>query len=133
MNHSAHPSSPANSRDSLQGRIHGAPVAVVSRLARLAPNLYKSQQNRIDFVCVALEHGLVQAITSYALWDAGWEGLGERQWDGCFEQGDAEEVIAEVVCRARAGGFLDAVRDYCNVPGAFERWLSYADRQGSLF
>jgi hypothetical protein len=25
------------------------------------------------------------------------------------------------------------VRDYCTAPGAFERWLSYADRQACLF
>jgi hypothetical protein len=38
-----------------------------------------------------------------------------------------------VVERARRENFLDAVRDYCTAPGAFERWLSYADRQACLF
>jgi hypothetical protein len=47
--------------------------------------------------------------------------------------GDAESVIAEVVTRARQEDFLDAVRAYCNMPGAFERWLACADKQSVLF
>jgi hypothetical protein len=47
--------------------------------------------------------------------------------------GDAESVIAEVVMLARQEDFLDAIRTYCNMPGAFERWLSYADKQSVLF
>jgi len=38
-----------------------------------------------------------------------------------------------VVTQARNEDFLDTIREYCNVPGAFERWLGYADGQMELF
>jgi hypothetical protein len=102
--------------------------AIIDKLHRLCGKLGKERRYRVEFVCLALIH-----VTHYTLWDEGWEGLGERQWDTCFEMGDSELVIADVVERARRENFLDAVRDYCTAPGAFERWLSYADRQACLF
>ena len=107
--------------------------AVIDRLHKLCPKLHQAQSNRIEFLCLAFKHGLGAEIRHYTLWDEGWEGLGDRQWDDCFENGDADDVIAAVVTRARQEGFLDAIRDYCTVPGAYERWLSYADRQAGLF
>ena len=107
--------------------------AIIDKLHRLCGKLGKERRYRVEFVCLAFIHGLVNDVTHYTLWDEGWEGLGERQWDTCFEMGDSELVIADVVERARRENFLDAVRDYCTAPGAFERWLSYADRQACLF
>lgn len=88
---------------------------------------------RAEFLCLAFKHGLVDDICHYRLWDEGWEGLGERQFDTCFEMGDSESVIAEVVTQARKEGFLEAIQHYCNMPGAFERWLGIADKQQKLF
>ena len=107
-------------------------LAAIKRLHSLAPKLH-IQANRIEFLCLAFAHGIDAEVRHYKLWDEGWEGLGERQWDDCFEMGDSEEVIAAVVASARAGGYLDAIKTYCNMPGAYERWLSYADRQAALF
>lgn len=107
--------------------------AIIDKLFRLRQKIYQERSHRVEFVCLALKHGLASEVIHYELWDEGWEGLGERVWDACFEMGDSELVIADVVERARRENFLDAVRDYCTAPGAFERWLSYADRQACLF
>jgi len=88
---------------------------------------------RAEFLALAFKHGLVSDICTYRLWDEGWDELGERTFDTCFEMGDAEEVIAMVVSQARNEGFLDAIRNYCNMPGSFDRWLGYADKQACLF
>ncbi len=110
---------------------------IIDRLHGLRRKIYlcseQGFQSRVEFLCLAFRYGLGADIRDYQLWDEGWEELGERQWDTCFEMGDAEQVISEVVQRARAQGFIDAVREYCNVPGAFERWENYADRQGAIF
>ena len=106
---------------------------VINKMHLLVQKLHRERRYRVEFVCLALKYGLVDAVINYELWDEGWEGLGERQWDDCFEMGDYEMVIAEVVERARREKFLDAVRNYCTAPGAYDRWLSYADRQASLF
>ena len=110
---------------------------IVDRLHHLRRKIYRcgeeGRKYRVEFLCLAFKHGLDGDVRHYRLWDEGWEELGERQWDTCFEMGDAESVIAEVVTRARQEGFLDAVRAYCNMPGAFERWLAYADKQSALF
>lgn len=106
---------------------------IIGELHRLCGKLHLAQAHRVEFVCLALQHGLDSDIRHYRLWDEGWEGLGDRQWDNCFENGDAEEVIAQVVARARQGNFLESVRRYCNMPGAYERWLACADRQSLLF
>ncbi|MEW6163613.1 MAG: hypothetical protein AB1642_00980 [Pseudomonadota bacterium] len=117
-------------------RSHGQ-RQIIDRLYGLRRKIYlcgeQGFQSRVEFLCLAFQHGLGTDIRDYQLWDEGWEELGERQWDTCFEMGDAEQVIGEVVRRARAQGFIDSVREYCNMPGAFARWESYADRQSVLF
>ena len=57
--------------------------------------------------------------------------LGERQFDTCFEIGDSEEVIAELIRTARKEGFIDSIKNWCGNE-SFARWCSYADRQGEL-
>lgn len=86
---------------------------------------------RVEFLSLAYKHDLVGDITGYRLWDAGWEGLGERQFDTCFEMGDSQYVIADLIQRARKEGFLGNIETECG-PETFQRWLSYADRQLSL-
>lgn len=108
---------------------------IIDRLHRLRRKVGLSDgiKFRAEFLALAFKHGLVKDICHYRLWDEGWEELGERTFDTCFEMGDSEDVIAMVVIQARSEGFLDAIRDYCNMPGAFERWLGYADKQACLF
>ena len=106
--------------------------AVIVKLHRLSSKLGGARRHRVDFLCLAFIHDLVRDVTHYRLWDEGWEGLGERQWDTCFEMGDSEQVIAEVVARAKKEGFLPAIQKYCTAPGAYERWLS-CGKQAELF
>jgi hypothetical protein len=109
-----------------------AQLGAIKKLSGLTLKLGGAREHRVEFLCLAFKHDLVREITHYKLWDQGWEGLGERQWDDCFEMGDAELVIGEVVARAKQEGFLPAIEKYCSAPGAFERWLSL-DRQTELF
>src|SRR3990167_5277828 len=70
-----------------------SPWTVYAKLQRLTATLdvFKS---RVEFVVLAFKYRLVSEITSYELWDRGYEGLGEREFDACFEMNDSEEVIA---------------------------------------
>ncbi len=108
---------------------------VIGRLHRLRHKigLATGMKYRVEFLALTFKHGLVDDICHYRLWDEGWEELGERQFDTCFEMGDYESVIAEVVTQARKENFLDAIKHYCNMLGAYERWIGYADKQSALF
>jgi len=86
---------------------------------------------RIEFVTLALRHELVREIESYSLWDAGYEGLGGRTLDTCFEMGDADAVAAGVVEHARAHAYEDRARAQIG-EDQYARWALEADRQGSL-
>lgn len=87
---------------------------------------------RVRFVQLAYRHNLVRDITSYQLWDRGYEGLGERTFDTCFEMGDSAEVIAELIRDARQHGYTGNIESELGNPECFARWCSYADRQGEL-
>ena len=104
---------------------------VCRTLQRLASNLHVFQ-SRVQFLKLAFQHGLVEDITTYEMWDRGYEGVGERQFDACFESGDSEEVIAALIEAARAEGFIDSIQQWCGEE-SFARWCEYADRQLALF
>lgn len=106
-------------------------VAVCRTLHKLSTELHV-YKNRVAFVVLAFKHRLVDDIIDYTLWDRGYEGLGERQFDTCFEMGDSEDVIAALIKTARAEGFIDYMREWCGEE-SFARWSRYADRQGELF
>ena len=103
---------------------------VCSRLLTLSKR--SSFQARVEFLSLAYQHSLVRDLLSYRLWDAGYEGLGERQFDACLEAGDGEAVVIELIQRARRDGFIENVREECG-EALFEKWCGYADRQASLF
>ncbi|WP_421526904.1 hypothetical protein [Pseudomonas brenneri] len=107
------------------------PKTLYRTLHQLTTNLHVFK-SRVDFVVLAFKYGVVSEIISYELWDRGYEGLGERQFDACFEMGDSEEVIAELIWTARKEGFIDSIKNWCGNE-SFVRWCSYADRQGELF
>ncbi|MBX8493118.1 hypothetical protein K5D42_24925 [Pseudomonas cichorii] len=107
------------------------PKTVYRTLQQLTTNLHVFK-SRVEFVVLAFKYGVVSEITTYELWDRGYEGLGEREFDACFEMGDAEEVIAELIRTARKEGFIDSIKNWCGNE-SFGRWCSYADRQGELF
>lgn len=83
-----------------------------------------SRAERVEFLALAYRHHLVRSIVTYELWKAGWEGLGEREWDRCVELGDGALVVAELMERARSEGFLDAIRAQTS-PEDFERLQQY--------
>ncbi|MGM8936868.1 hypothetical protein ACS8E9_18645 [Pseudomonas neustonica] len=107
------------------------PTTVYRNLHQLASKVHQFK-SRVEFLVLAFKYGVVREITSYELWDRGYEGLGERQFDTCFEMGDSEEVIAELIRAARTEGFIDNIKNWCGNE-RFKRWCSYADRQGELF
>lgn len=108
-----------------------SPWTVYEKLHRLTTSLdvFKS---RVEFVVLAFKYRVVSEITSFELWSRGYEGLGEREFDTCFEMGDSEAVIAELINTARKEGFIDSIKEWCGNE-SFDRWCSYADRQGQLF
>lgn len=107
------------------------PFTVFRNLHQLASKLH-TFKSRVDFLVLAFRYRLVDEITSYDLWDRGYEGLGERQFDTCFEMGDSQEVIAELIRTARQEGFIDNIKSWCG-DEQFATWCSYADRQCELF
>jgi len=89
-------------------------------------------KSRVEFLQLAYRFDLIEAITSYRLWDEGYIDLGERTFDTCFEMGDSAEVIAGLIADARSGGYLESIRTKVNDPVQFARWCGYADRQPAL-
>jgi len=112
-------------------RAGGGRGKVCAVLLKLTHGLHRFEA-RVQFVELAFRHGLVNDIIHYVLWDEGYEGLGERQFDTCFEMGDSEDVIAALFKTARQEGFIDSVRQWCGEE-SFNRWCLYADRQSNLF
>ncbi|MFJ7794375.1 hypothetical protein [Pseudomonas sp. NPDC096950] len=108
-----------------------SPWTVYEKLQRLTHSL-DAFKSRVEFVVLAFKYRVVSEITTYELWDRGYEGLGEREFDTCFEMGDSEDVIAELIKTARKEGFIDSVKEWCGNE-SFDRWCSYADRQAELF
>lgn len=114
-----------------------AQVKVIRRLHQLANSrgsagISGDIQYRVEFLALAYKHELVEEITRYGLWDEGWEGLGEREFDTCFEMGDGTEVVAALIFKAKAEGWLDRIEAQLNQE-TFSRWLTYDSRQRSLF
>lgn len=59
-------------------------ITVCKTLHKLTTKLHVFN-SRVQFLVLAFKHGLVDDIRNYSLWDRGYEALGERQFDACFE------------------------------------------------
>jgi hypothetical protein len=118
-------------KQQLMKRFTGGQVEICKRLLKLSRQVHRFEA-RVQFLVLAFQHDLTDAIVSYELWDGGIEGLGERQFDNCFEMGDSADVIAELITTARREGFIEKIRTWCGEE-SFARWCTYADRQGDLF
>lgn len=106
-------------------------LAVIKKLHKLVnkTHIFKS---RVEFVVLAYRHRLASEISTYQLWDYGFDGLGERALDSCFEMNDGQEVVMALLDAARKDNFLDAIRE--QVGGScFEKWSAYSGPQASLF
>lgn len=106
---------------------------IIDKFFCFCQKVYQECSYCVEFVCFVFKYGLVSEVIYYELWDEGWEGLGEWVWDVCFEMGDFELVIVDVVECVCCENFFDVVCDYCMVFGVFECWLSYVDCQVCLF
>jgi len=118
-------------KQQLMKRFTGGQVEICKKLLKLSRQLHRFEA-RVEFVVLAFRHDLVDAIVHYELWDSGFEGLGERQFDCCFEMGDSADVISALITTARREGFIEQIQHWCG-EDSFARWCSYADRQGDLF
>lgn len=118
-------------KQQLMKRFTSGQVEICEKLLKLSGQVHQFKA-RAEFLTLAFQHDLVEAITSYELWDCGLEGLGEREFDNCFEMGDAADVIAALITNARRDGFIEKIKAVCD-PESFAQWCSYADRQGDLF
>ena len=112
-------------------RVTSSEDALCKELLRLTRDLHTFEV-RVEFLRLAFRYNLANEIINYEIWDRGFEGVGERQFDTCFEMGNSQDVIAALIKSARAEGFIENVRIWCGQE-SFEKWLSYADRQGELF
>lgn len=118
-------------KQQLMKRFTGGQVEICKKLLKLSRQVQQFEA-RVQFLVLAFRHDLVDAIVSYELWDSGLEGLGERQFDSCFEMGDSPDVISALINSARREGFIEKIQAWCGEE-SFARWCSYADRQGDLF
>jgi hypothetical protein len=118
-------------KQQLMKRFTGGQVEICKKLLKLSRQVQQFEA-RVQFLVLAFRHDLVDAIVSYELWDSGLEGLGERQFDNCFEMGDSPDVISALINSARREGFIEKIQAWCGEE-SFARWCSYADRQGDLF
>ena len=118
-------------KQQLMKRFTSGQVEICKKLLKLSRQVHNFNA-RVEFLVLTFKHDLVDVVVGYELWDNGFEGLGERQFDSCFEMGDSAEVIAELITTARRDGFVEKIRIWCG-NDSFARWSSYADRQGDLF
>lgn len=112
-------------------RVTSSRDALCKELLRLTRDLHKFEA-RVEFLRLAFRYNVADEIINYEIWDLGFEGVGERQFDTCFEMGDSQDVIAQLIRHARAEAFIENVQIWCGQE-SFEKWVSYADRQGELF
>lgn len=110
--------------------------AIIRKIYALRHTVYRAtpagREARIEFMRLALKYGLADAIRHHDLWDRGYQGLGERQFDTCFEMGDADEVGVAVLKAAREEGFLPEMQRLFSV-SSMEHWANKLDAQMALF
>ncbi|KPW75771.1 hypothetical protein, partial [Pseudomonas cannabina] len=107
-------------KQQLMKRFTSGQVEICKKLLKLSRQVHKFNA-RVEFLVLTFKHDLVDAVVRYELWDNGFEGLGERQFDNCFEMGDSAEVIAELITTARREGFVEKIQTWCGNE-SFARW-----------
>lgn len=81
-------------------------MSVISQLAALKRRIGTpgGLDARVEFVSIAYHNGVVTDLCRYVYWDE--FAVGERDFDTCFEMGDAKEVIHGVIERALSNSAL---------------------------
>ncbi|MAY34738.1 MAG: hypothetical protein CMN84_01425 [Spongiibacteraceae bacterium] len=111
-------------------------TSVIREIYSLRHSIYRCDARgvkaRIQFMCLALKHDLVDEINDGSLWDIGYAGLGSRQLDTCFEMGDADEIGMAVLKAAREEGFVPAMQGVFS-ESSLKHWGDMLDTQLALF
>lgn len=82
-------------------------------------------QARVQFVSLVYQHGLQRKVRDD-------DSILNRQFDTCFESGDADRVGVEVVRNARKDNFLDGIKaDFTE--HSYNMWNEMLDAQRVLF
>ena len=97
----------------------------ILKLKRLKPKIglagEKGLKHRIDFIATVLIHQLKDELTSYQLFDE--HGIGERDFDTCFEMHDGELVIHGLVGLAKKNYWLKANMKKAFGTVCFKDWV----------
>lgn len=101
------------------------------KLVKMTPKL-EDLKTRIEFLVLVITYGLGHELRNYALQDMGYDRLGARHFDACFEMDDNGATVAGLLARARADGFVDKL--IADVGQAqYDEWCAKYEPQGTLF
>jgi hypothetical protein len=92
---------------------------VLSQLQTLKPMLGTQFKTRVKFVVLCFTHKLTTSLVRYEYYDK--YGIGERDFDACFEMGDSSEVIQAVL--KRLGSSAQDIIDREMGQGSYQQWL----------
>ena len=101
---------------------------VLLQLKTLKPTLGSCFSSRVKFVVLCLTHQLTTGVVRYEYYDS--HGIGERDFDTCFEMNDASIVMREVI--KRLGSSAESIIDRELGQGTYQHWLDI-DPQKSMF
>ncbi|APD92062.1 hypothetical protein BM525_19460 (plasmid) [Alteromonas mediterranea] len=98
----------------------------ISKLKRLKSKIGladdKGRKHRIDFIATVLIHQLKDELNSYQLFDE--HGIGERDFDTCFEMHDGDLVVHGLVALAKKNYWLKANMKKAFGPACFNDWVA---------
>ena len=103
-------------------------MMVLTQLQTLKPHLGTSFNKRVKFVLLCLTHELTRSVIRYEHYDA--YSVGERDFDCCFEMGDANDLTQEII--KHLGSSAQTIIDRELGEGTYKRWLDMLP-QKSLF
>lgn len=103
-------------------------MMVLSQLQALKPDLGTSFNKRVKFALLCFTHELTRSVIRYEHYDT--YGVGERDFDTCFEMGDAIEVSQQII--KQLGSSAQMIIDREMGQGTHSRWLEMIP-QKSLF
>lgn len=98
------------------------------QLKKLKPTLDTNFKSRVNFVVLCLTHQLTKSVIGYEYYDSHF--IGEREFDTCFEMGDAIELSQKVI--EQLGDSAASIIDREMGQGTYHYWLNKIP-QKSLF
>jgi hypothetical protein len=94
-------------------------MIVLTQLQALKPDLGISFNKRVKFALLCFTHELTRSVIRYEHYDT--YGVGERDFDSCFEMGDAISVCQQIV--KQLGSSAKMVIDREMGQGTYSKWL----------